>query len=210
MGVRWSFGRPVQTDESNSEWSFGRPYHVYDDTSGLDLVKVVGDILNVSEAKARILGFVKMIGETLNISDAKSEVVATEDFTAGDGTAVSALSNWSKNTTYDLDIWSNEARANRNAEEQCNYWDADEFEDDQYSEATINTADSQVFLGVTVRCAVGTASYYCLYFATSTAYDEVWLLRFEDGSWTLIEGNMAYAVPDGAVIRLEVKGTING
>jgi hypothetical protein len=132
---------------------------------------------------------------------------ATETFTASDGTQVNALSNWSTVTNYDLDINSNGACADRAGAEQCDRWNADTFEPDQYAEATwIETsAQSGLEVGVAVRCSDTAETYYGFY-GNSGAGNSYLFKVVNGGSWTQI-GAARSGFQNGDRIRLEVEGT---
>lgn len=125
---------------------------------------------------------------------------ATDDFTDANGTQIASHGDWTVNDG-DFDIYSN-ALAPDGSGPCVAYWNADTFDADQYSQATVKALDDDVYIGVAVRIHASAVTYYGLVSEAGSKelYKRIW------GSYTAIAtSGSPYEVDD--VIRLEVNAT---
>jgi hypothetical protein len=137
---------------------------------------------------------------------------ASESFSAADGAQVRALTGWSGASAgglNDMDVQSNGACPDGAASiTHADWWDADAFDDDHYSQAEVARADAGgVYVGLCVR-AGGTdgGGDLSAYVWTVNADDQGYLDEFVGGAWTAIaNGGGTIAVSD--TLRMEAEGT---
>lgn len=90
---------------------------------------------------------------------------------------------------------------NSSGAEMGAFWNADSFNDDQYSQVTLSSLTAGLAIGASVRGVAG-GTYYGLYMEGSTYY----LFRMNSGTWTqLATGTESWV--DADTLRLEVSGS---
>jgi len=129
---------------------------------------------------------------------------ATDTFTGTTGTQLTTYSaNWTL-CLGDFDIQSNALSADASGNNGAG-WNADAFNDDQYAEATFAAVFQFVYLGVAVRCDVGTPDdTFYLFYSDST--DGSYLEKIVNGAETQL-GNKGATFAVNDVIRIEASGT---
>lgn len=126
---------------------------------------------------------------------------ASDAFTGSNWAALSA--SWTMKVG-DLVIYSNGVIPNRAGEESAARWNADTFDNDQYSQVTyVAETAADVAIGVAARMATAAAiTYYGWYASTAASY----LFKVVASTWTQLGSDGASpAVND--VMRLEISGT---
>lgn len=125
--------------------------------------------------------------------------VASDDFTRANG---GLGSNWSDTVDEGLtpEISSNQVISDGDGDAAA-YWNADSFNDDQYSQITIVDTGSD-YSGAVVRASATD----CVFGQINTIYGGVAIVWYDGSSWTTIATN-SYAVQNGDVLRTEVEGT---
>ena len=133
---------------------------------------------------------------------------ATDSFTTGSNQALTVYSsNWTMiNGLMQVLAASDDVHSNSGASEAGARWNADAFNNDQYSQISISAIGSgnDPYFGVLVRGASAANSYYGWY--TGVAYGALFFFKIVTGTYTeLAGGGTASAVND--VMRLEASGT---
>jgi len=134
---------------------------------------------------------------------------ATDNFTGSNGDALDVYSaNWTCNDggsgDDEVEIQSNAAAAaDSSSDEGAQHWNADAFNADQYSEATVVSLSAAELIGVACRCASGsTATFYGWYSDSGVSY----LFEVSAGAWSQIgTDGTAFGATD--VVRIEAEGT---
>lgn len=129
---------------------------------------------------------------------------ATDSFTTDTDQAIESYSaSWSVVTGVMRVIAStDDVRSDTNNDETCARWNADAFNDDQYSEGTLSGVGSGAFIGVSVRCSASAATYYGYY----VDVDETYMFKQVSGSFTQL-GSKGTGGSATDVLRLEASGT---
>jgi hypothetical protein len=131
---------------------------------------------------------------------------ATDDFTTGSDQAIEDYSaNWTINSgamqvlAASDDVHSNTASADTGA-----HWNADTFDDDQYSQATVSAlSGTYIYIGICARAAASAETYY---FYESANNDKKYLTKRVAGSNTeLASSANVWSASDD--VRLETNGT---
>jgi len=130
-------------------------------------------------------------------------VIATDNFTAANGTQLETYnSNWTIREGA-FDIFSNSVAPDA-AGECTAVRNAESFDDDQYVEATVVAISSGIYVGLVVRCDLAGAVNYYMWAADSA--DQGYLVKFVEGENTvLLNGGSTFSVSDR--LRFEVEGT---
>lgn len=127
---------------------------------------------------------------------------ATDSFTRADSGSLGA--NWTAQSANAFGISSNQAAPQGGFNVHAQYWSADTFSGDQYSEATISGLGGSSYVGVAVRCATGAVTNYGLW--VNPGGDSI--IRYTvGGADTTILTMSSSAFANGDVARLEVSGT---
>ena len=133
---------------------------------------------------------------------------ATDVFTGSNGTALTTYSaNWTLNSG-NFAINTNAIAPNASTTECAAGWNADTFNNDQYSQGTVSVTNGQTHaIGVACRCSTsgGTATYYGWYSDTGQA-NAAFLHKSVTGTWTQL-GSTGARWTNGLAIRLEITGT---
>lgn len=82
------------------------------------------------------------------------------------------------------------------------YWDADVFDDDQYSQIVITDGGTNQYIGAAVRVAAGADGYVCTAFGSIRRMDNA---SGFSGETDLITGELV--ANDGDTLRCEISGT---
>lgn len=129
---------------------------------------------------------------------------ASDNFTRADSADLGA--NWTVVTgAGSWKIATNTAQPNAESSDAAEYWNADAFNNDQYSEAVLGVAATSAGgtgCGVAVRVAAGAWTYY----RAVASVNGTELAKFVAGSYTSIDSD-ATVWANGDTIRLEVEGT---
>lgn len=127
---------------------------------------------------------------------------ATDVFTSTNGTALTTYSsNWTNNDG--AFVINTNAVAPNSAGQCCAYWNADTFNNNQYSQATVTAIDSWVYIGVGVRIAASAGTYYGYY---SDSADASYLFKAVSGTFTLL-GSFDTVFTTSLAIRIEANDT---
>ena len=127
---------------------------------------------------------------------------ATDNF---NGTTGDALTTYSSNWTINdggFDIQSSAVAPDAAGGDHCAHWNADTFDDDQYSEIT-RVAVGTTWFGVTVRASTSAADTFYIYRASSSAKE---LNRVLVGARITLASD-ATGVSVNDVQRIEAEGT---
>ena len=127
---------------------------------------------------------------------------ATDNFTAANGTALTTYSaNWTLNNG-NFAINTNAVYPNSGSTENGAHWNADTFNNDQYSQGDLISEALGRAIGVAVRCHASAATFYGWYNDTAGSY----LFKMVAGVWTQLGADQAsWAVND--IPRIEAEGT---
>lgn len=128
--------------------------------------------------------------------------MATENFTAADGTLVRNLSGWAA-VVSDLSVTGNRAFADNGSGGASCARNTEVLSADQYAECLFPVVGSR-FVGPSVRCASGADTYYA--YIGSGNYQEVRFVRHVGGT-EAIPHTGTYLTGTTTVLRLEVSGT---
>lgn len=125
---------------------------------------------------------------------------ATDNFNRADSANLGA--NWTEQGS-GLAIISNAAGGNVNGAYQFDYWNADVFPNDQYSQAVIGTLNGELLLTVRAQNVVAFDLYALLIQADGDSY----IFRWDDALPTLVSslGNFSFSSTD--VIKFTAVGT---
>lgn len=132
---------------------------------------------------------------------------ASDAFTTGANANLTSYSaNWTMAqgaaSTLQVLAASDDVYPNNGGNEMGAFWNADSFNNDQYSEARIS-AQAGHFIGVCVRAATG-GNYYGWYAANYSTSG--YLFKMVSGSWTQLGSTAGqFAVSD--IVRIEAEGT---
>jgi len=132
---------------------------------------------------------------------------ATDDFTDSNGTQLTAHSaNWTLNTTGvsgDFDIQTNTLCADGEADDYGAHWNADSFNNDQYSEAYhTRPTPSGYAVGVACRLIGSAVRTYYGYLADD---NNCYLIKLVAGSGSLLGTGDVWG--NGITVRIEAEGT---
>ena len=129
---------------------------------------------------------------------------ASDAFTTGTNANLASYSaNWTQNNGTFRVLASTDDVRTYSSDEIGAHWNADSFDNDQYSEGEINSLSASATVGVAVRVHASAATYYALY--AQDTYG-TYLGKVISGSWTEL-GNTGTTFSASDVIRLEAEGT---
>lgn len=133
---------------------------------------------------------------------------ATDAFTGTNGTALSTYSaNWTEERN-GMQIYSNAVMPVATDDDAFAFWDADTFDDDQYSEATAVAlnASGHYWAAVVIRCSTNDTCWMYTGAIKNGDYGGKELNKWVDGTVTYVENiyTVGWSVND--VIRIEADG----
>jgi hypothetical protein len=123
---------------------------------------------------------------------------ATDDFNRANSSGLGA--NWSF-LSQTLDVVSNHAEAGVGADHCVGYWNADSFDNDQYSEVDI--LNSAQYIGACVRLQTGSFSGYIAFGDPGGCS----IYRVDGGSFTSLNNTPSETFADGDLLRLTIAGS---
>lgn len=128
---------------------------------------------------------------------------ASDTFTGTNGTALQTYnSSWGINTSGF--VLNSNALVGTNAHDAFAYWNADTFDNDQYSQLTAVAVVADTYVGPAVRMAK--SSTQTAYFMQGDSADGLYLMKIVNGTETQL-GSAAAVVAANDVLRLEIVGT---
>ncbi len=131
---------------------------------------------------------------------------ASDVFTGADGTALTTYSaNWTLNYG-NFAIYSNGLRANGGDAntDACAHWNADAFNNDQYSQVNL-VALGASFIGVSCRAAASAATFYG--FVVAQTADTTYLSKYVAGTGTSLGTGSGAGLVANDLLRIEANGT---
>ena len=134
---------------------------------------------------------------------------ATDNFNRADTGTLGA--NWTKQTTWEFQIISNQAASNGGFNPVSEYWNAGTFSGDHSSEAAISgMVSGNTYVGVAVRCSTSAETYYALKTDGASGITggggHTRIVKVVAGAETaLLDIDCPFA--DGDVIKLAIAGT---
>lgn len=128
---------------------------------------------------------------------------ATDTFTVSSDQALTTYSaSWTYNNgAFTVLAASDDVKSITSLTETAAHWNADSFNNDQYSQGTKRGTTSNC-IGVAVRCHASSAIWYGYYTDGGTQ----WLYKNNGATWTQLSTSTT-DVADGDTLRLEVSGT---
>lgn len=130
--------------------------------------------------------------------------MATSTFTASDGALPTQIASFSA-VRGAMQVRSNAFQGNSSSDESCCRWNADSFNDAQYSQIEIpSLLTSSLYAGAAVRCSNSAETYYGYYEDTSNRY----FFKMIAGTYTDLVTPVTGAsntAPD--TLRIEANGT---
>lgn len=127
---------------------------------------------------------------------------ASDSFIGANGTSLTAHSaSWTNNDGA-MQIQSNSLAANHTADDAIAHWNADVFNNDQYSQCTL-VAISTTHMGVAVRCDPSAITAYVYYADSSSVY----IYKTVANTWTLVASSSTVAPAVNDVMKILVVGT---
>jgi len=100
-------------------------------------------------------------------------------------------------------IVSNHAEVSSKGNRNASYWNADAFNNNQYSQATLYNIVNPG-LGVAVRISSSSETYYA---ARYTSPNEIGLIKYVAGAYTLMASDFSTTYLNGALLKLSISGT---
>jgi hypothetical protein len=129
---------------------------------------------------------------------------ASDNFTGTNGTAVQVNnSGWGVNTS-GMVIQSNALAGNTLNHDAFIYWNADAFNNDQYSQLTVVAVTANTYAGPAVRMAK--SSTQTAYFLQGDSGDGLYLMKIVSSTETQL-GSAGAVLAANDVLRLDVVGT---
>lgn len=128
---------------------------------------------------------------------------ATDAFTTASDQALTAYSsNWTYNQgTFTVLAATDDVKSITSQTETAAHWNADSFNNDQYSQGTKRGMTGNC-IGVAVRCHASSATWYGFY----TDGLDSWLYKNNGATWTQLSTS-GTDVADGDTLRIEASGT---